>query len=104
MPEDENGRLDFGIFVGVLVGEELDRARVHGPEAGRRVRHALANDLRDEPGEYPDADAAGDRRAVRSVAGEPRADGDVGAPGEDRLEKLLDLAGVVLTVHVNLDR
>ena len=59
-------RLDLGVVVWVLDGEELDARAVERDEAGRRVRDPLPAEDRDESREHADADAPSERGSVAS--------------------------------------
>ena len=72
-------RLDLGIVVRIVAGEERDRAAVVEPEARRRIGDALAQEQREQEGEEVDARAAADRRDVAGVGEEARAADHVGA-------------------------
>ena len=102
---DHHRRLDLGVVVRVVVGEEADPLRVQGLEAGRRVRDLLPDEQRDEPREEADAGAARERRPV-GVARicEARADDDVGVSAQHGLDQLRQLRRVVLAVAVEPDR
>jgi hypothetical protein len=102
---DHQDRLDLGVVVRVVAGEQLDRPAVGEPEAGGGIRDALAGDQRQQPGEDPDPHAAVQRRAVARGLREPRAVHEVDrVVGAEDVGQRLDLRRVVLTVAVDLHR
>src|SRR5205807_7344390 len=80
------------------------RPSVRDLEARGRVGDAAADEQRHRPGEDADRLPAGPRRPVALAADEPRADRDVGVPGEDRPGEDVELTWVVLTVAVDAKR
>ena len=64
MAEHHHRRLDLGVVVRVVAGEQRDAAPVQRLEARGRVGDALPDDPRDDPGEQPDPDPPRSRRAV----------------------------------------
>ena len=96
-------RLDLGIVVRIVGGEQLDRLAVQHLEAAGRVGHALAGEQRDGAREDADPDAPRRRRAIAVGAGEARADADVGLVREHDLDQRRQLGRVVLAVAVDAD-
>ena len=99
--DDHHGRLDLGVVVRVVGGEERDRAPVQRLEAGGRVGHALAHEQRDDPREEADADAARARRTLlcgRPAKREPTTMS--ASPASTGSTSRGDLARVVLAVAV----
>src|SRR5262245_6929377 len=82
----------------------LQRLAVHRPQPRRRVADALADEQRDDCREDTNPDAPEPRAPIAATLDEARADHEIGPAVEDRLEHLCDLARVVLTVAVHLDR
>ena len=103
MTNGEHGRLDLGVVVGIVGREERDRLPVDGPEPRCRVGDLGANEQRDDCGEDVDADAPQAGPAVPAARREARADHEVRATLEQRLEQTRDLARIVLPVSVDLD-
>ena len=60
-------RLDLGVVVRVVAGEQVDAAAAGHAQAGGRVGHLLADDAREHPREDADAEPAR-RRAAEAVA------------------------------------
>ena len=79
--------------------------RFSRPEAGRRVRHLLADDRRDDAREQLDAEATRERRSVAAaVAANREPTHDVGLVREHRRENRGELRRIVLPVPVDLHR
>ena len=96
--------LDLRVVVRVLRREEAQRLPVDPPETRCRVAHALAHHQRDDRSEE-----VGFRRGEAACPGsrrpdEARADDEVGPSVEDRLQRPADLARVMLSVAVDLNR
>src|ERR671910_2675161 len=102
MAPRQNSRLDLGIVVRIVPGEEANPAPVQGPEPRGRVGDALAHDRRDQTGEEPDPESTREGRAVVTLAGETGADGNVRVGGKNRIEQGGEPCRVVLAVGVEL--
>ena len=96
-------RLDLGVVVRVVAGEELDSAPVGHPEARRRVGDPAPDDQRQHDREDQVAEPAPDRDLVARVLEEAAAADHVGlAVRAQRSEHVLEVLGLVLTVAVDL--
>ena len=66
------------VLLGVVLGEQRERAPVHEPEAGRRVGDGGADDAGQRPRQQPHGPPPRPAHGVVAAAGEPGADHDVG--------------------------
>ena len=101
----EQHRLDLGVVVRIVAGEQLDAAAAGHAQAGRRVGHALADDRREDGGEDADAHAArhGGSVAVPVGGEEARARDHVELRVVAQVpQQRVHAGGVVLAVAVDL--